>query len=170
MQGYPVTDWDIGRLLWQIRPDSGRRVSAYKSRRLLWMNDMMRSLLLVLMICLAVFACAPTAFGQYVTYSVKAAPAPIYTEGLPVCAPDDLRKVSLPNTTIDSVTADRNLCKVTLTVTHPPAKDRVKVWVALPMKNWNGRLLGQGGMGFVGGLEFFTIIPAATGFVTVATD
>ena len=120
--------------------------------------------------CLAAVTCAAPAFGQFVTYSVKNAPAAIYTEALPLCAPDDLRKVSLPNTTIDNVTVDKNVCKVTLTVTHPPATDRVTVWVALPMKNWNGRLLGQGGMGFTGGLEFFTIIPAVSGFVAVATD
>jgi pimeloyl-ACP methyl ester carboxylesterase len=120
----------------------------------------------LIVFCLAV----PSAFGHFVTYSVKKAPAPIYTEALPVCAPDDLRKISLPNTTIDNVTADKNLCRVTLTVTHPPATDRVKVWVALPMKNWNGRLLGQGGVSFAGGVEFFTVIPAASGFVTVATD
>jgi feruloyl esterase len=131
---------------------------------------MTRVLLLVSMVYLALFRCAAPTFGQFVTYSVKNAPEPIYAEALPVCAPDDLRKVSLPNTTIDSVTVDKNLCKVTLTVTHPPATDRVKIWVALPMKNWNGRLLGQGGIGFTGGLEFFTVIPAATGFVTVATD
>ena len=116
---------------------------------------MTRLLLFVTMVYLTFVSCATSAFGQFVTYSVKEAPAPLYADALPVCTPDDLRKISLPNTTIDSVTADKNVCKVTLTVTHPPATDRVKVWVALPMKNWNGRLLGQGGMGFTGGLEFF---------------
>jgi pimeloyl-ACP methyl ester carboxylesterase len=131
---------------------------------------MTRLLLFVSLVYLAVVTCAATAFGQFVTYSVKNAPQPIYAEALPVCAPDDLRKVSLPNTTIDNVISDDNVCRVALTVTHPPATDQVKVWVALPMKNWNGRLLGQGGVGFAGGLEFFTWIPAATGYVTVATD
>lgn len=131
---------------------------------------MTRLLLMMTIVYVAVLTCRTSAFGQFVTYSVKKAPAPIYAEALPVCSPDDLRKVSLPNTTIDSVTADMNVCRVTLTVTHPPATDRVKIWVALPMKNWNGRLLGQGGMGFAGGVEFFTLIPAASGFVTVATD
>ena len=87
---------------------------------------------------LAAVTCAASATGQFVTYSLEKPPAPIYTNALPVCAPDDLRKVALPNTTIDNVTADKNVCKVTLTVTHPPATDRVKVWVALPTKNWNG--------------------------------
>jgi pimeloyl-ACP methyl ester carboxylesterase len=130
---------------------------------------MPRLLLSVGLVYLAAAAASPAA-GQFVTFSIAKPPAPIYTEALSVCAPEDLRKVSLPNTTIDNVTADENVCRVTLTVTHPPAKDQVKVWVALPMKNWNGRLLGQGGMGFAGGVEFFTIIAAGGGFVTVATD
>lgn len=119
---------------------------------------------------LAAITCATSALGQFVTYSLEKAPAPIYADALPVCDPDDLRKVSLPNTTIDNITADGNICRVTLTVTHPPANDQVKVWVALPMKNWNGRLIGQGGMGYTGGLEFMTLFPAAAGFVAVATD
>lgn len=131
---------------------------------------MTRLLLFVTMVSLTFVNCATSALGQFVTYSVKETPAPLYAGAPPVCTPDDLLKFSLPNTTIDSVAADKNICKVTLTVTHPPATDRVKVWVALPMKNWNGRLLGQGGIGYTGGLEFLTIIPAANGFVTVATD
>lgn len=120
--------------------------------------------------CLAALTSATSVFGQFVTYSLEKTPAPIYTDAVPVGAPDDLRKVSLPNTTIDNVTVDKNVCKVALTVTHPPANDRVKIWVALPMKNWNGRLIGQGGVGYTGGLEFMTLFPAAAGFVAVATD
>lgn len=131
---------------------------------------MTRLLLFILMVYLPAFTGAAPTFGQFVTYSVKKTPAPIYPEAVPICEPDELRKVPLPNTTIDNISFDKNLCRVTLTVTHPPATDRVKVWVALPIKNWNGRLLGQGGVDFTGGLEFFTIIPAATGYVTVATD
>src|SRR4051812_45906867 len=82
------------------------------------------------------------AFGQ--------SPKPIFADAAPICAPDDLRKVSLPNTSIESVAIDPsgNSCLVTAIVTHPPARDRVKVWVALPMKNWNGRFRGNGGGGF----------------------
>jgi feruloyl esterase len=30
-------------------------------------------------------------------------------------------------------------CRVDATVTHPPARDLVKIYVALPLKDWNGR-------------------------------
>ena len=38
-------------------------------------------------------------------------------------------------------------CRVTATVTHPPAGDRIKVFIGLPLQSWNGRFQGVGGGG-----------------------
>ena len=103
---------------------------------------------------------------------VEPGPAPIFANAAPVCSPEDLRKLSLPNTTIESVAIDRSdgSCRVTAIVTHPPANDRVKVWIALPMKNWNGRFQGNGGGGFSGGNPGSLRGPVAQGFAAGATD
>jgi len=97
---------------------------------------------------------------------------PLFPDAAPVCPPEDLRKVSIPNTTIDSVSIDSTdgSCRVNATVTHPPANDRVKVFIALPMKGWNGRFRGTGGGGFVGGNANSLGGPVRQGFVTGATD
>src|SRR5690349_8593974 len=85
--------------------------------------------------------------------SADSALKPIYPDAAPVCSPEELKKVVIPNTTIESVTVDERdgAVRVTAIVTHPPASDRVKVWVALPVKNWNGRFRGNGGGGFTTG-------------------
>jgi len=97
---------------------------------------------------------------------------PIYPDATPTCACEDLTKFTLPNTTIDSAATDPSdgSCRVTATVTHPPANDRVKIWIGLPMKNWNGRFRGTGGGGFLGGHTNNLRGPAAQGFATGATD
>jgi len=97
---------------------------------------------------------------------------PAYAETGPICAPDDLTTVSVPNTVIESVAIDPEggSCLVTAIVTHPPAGDRVKVWIALPMRNWNGRFHGNGGGGFTGGTVGSLLGPVAQGFATGATD
>ncbi|MBI5768108.1 MAG: tannase/feruloyl esterase family alpha/beta hydrolase [Verrucomicrobia bacterium] len=99
-------------------------------------------------------------------------PAPLYPDATPVIAPDDLRKVTLPNTTIETVSVEEKegFVRVTASVTHPPASDRVKVWVALPLKNWNGRFMGMGGGGFVTGRPEGLRGPAAQGFAAASTD
>ncbi|MGQ0637011.1 MAG: tannase/feruloyl esterase family alpha/beta hydrolase [Planctomycetaceae bacterium] len=99
-------------------------------------------------------------------------PQPVYPEAAPICAPEDLRKVSLPNTTIDEVTIDPNLnvCRVTATVTHPPANDKVTIWIALPLADWNGRFFGAGGGGFSGGSPVGLAVPARAGFAAGSTD
>ncbi len=103
---------------------------------------------------------------------VEPAPPPVFASVAPVCTPEDLRKVSIPNTTIESVAIDPSdgSCRVTAVVTHPPANDHVKVWIALPMKNWNGRFQGNGGGGFSGGNPGSLRGPVAQGFATGATD
>jgi feruloyl esterase len=59
---------------------------------------------------------------------------------------------------------------VTATVTHPPTGDRVRVFIALPTKGWNGRFRGTGGGAFTGGSEGSLRGPLALGFAVGATD
>ena len=101
-----------------------------------------------------------------------ARPAPLYGDITPVRTPDDLRRLSLPNTTIESVTIDAatDSYRIVAVVTHPPARDRVTVWVALPLKGWNGRFRGNGGGGFTGGRPSSLDGPVRQGFATAATD
>lgn len=104
--------------------------------------------------------------------AAEAPPKPLYPGLKPVCACEDLAKAALPNTIIDSAKIDpsNGWCRVTATVTHPPAGDRVRVWIALPVTNWNGRFQGNGGGGFSGGSAGALRGPAARGFATAATD
>jgi feruloyl esterase len=97
---------------------------------------------------------------------------PIYPDAAPVCSPEELKKVVIPNTTIESVTVDERdgAVRVTAIITHPPAGDRVKVWVALPVKNWNGRFRGNGGGGFLTGNADSLRGAVAQGFAAAATD
>jgi feruloyl esterase len=83
-----------------------------------------------------------------------------------------LTNLSLPNTTIESAVVDTSnrMCRVTAIVTHPPAGDRVKVWIGLPLTNWNGRFQGTGGGGFLGGHPNSLRGPVAQGFSAGATD
>src|SRR5436309_383021 len=77
-----------------------------------------------------------------------------------------------PNTTIDSAAIDPSdgSCRVTVTVTHPPSGDRVKIFVGLPATNWNGRFRGNGGGGFSGGSAGSLRGPLAQGYAAGATD
>jgi len=97
---------------------------------------------------------------------------PVYGEVIPTCDCEDLTKVTIPNTTIESAVVDpkNGSCQVTAVVNHPPANDRVKVWIALPLKNWNGRFYGTGGGGFMGGNAGRLSEPVAKGFAAGATD
>ena len=99
-------------------------------------------------------------------------PAALYPDATPVLSLDGLRKVAWPNTTIESVTLNETegSVRITAIVTHPPAKDRVTVWVALPLKNWNGRFMGTGGGGFMGGRPESLRGPVTQGFAAAATD
>jgi feruloyl esterase len=98
-------------------------------------------------------------------------PKPLYPDIKPVCPCQDLAKVSIPNTTIDSATLESNgWCRVNATVTHPPSGDRVKIFIGLPVTNWNGRFRGNGGGGFVGGSPRTLNGPVAQGYASGATD
>ena len=58
--------------------------------------------------------------------------APLYADAAPVMAWEKLREVKLPDTVITSVRMEpaENAVLVTAVVSHPPASDRVTVWVA----------------------------------------
>ena len=103
--------------------------------------------------------------------AADSSPRPIFSENEPVCPWESLTNVVLPNTTIDSVATNADgSCRVTASVTHPPSGDRVRVFVALPMKGWNGRFQGTGGGGFAGGSPFALGGPARQGYAAGATD
>ncbi|MFH0843300.1 MAG: tannase/feruloyl esterase family alpha/beta hydrolase [Bacteroidota bacterium] len=97
---------------------------------------------------------------------------PVYSGIVPVCSCEDLKKLSLPNTTIESALfrADDNSCRVTAVVNHPPSNDRVTVYIALPLKKWNGRFYGMGGGGFMAGIPLFLNLPVSQGFASAVTD
>lgn len=98
---------------------------------------------------------------------------PVYDNTDPVCNCEDLLKVEIPDTKIQSARlfSGDNTCRVVAIVNHPPFDDKVTVTITLPMKNWNGRFLGLGGAGFVGGLPFFIYgQEASNGFAVGYTD
>jgi Tannase and feruloyl esterase len=119
-------------------------------------------------VALLLFVPLASALAQPADFPLK----PIYPDAAPVCSPEELKKVVIPNTTIESVTIDERdgAVRVTAIVTHPPASDRVKVWVALPVKNWNGRFRGNGGGGFLTGSAETLRGAVAQGFAAAATD
>jgi feruloyl esterase len=104
--------------------------------------------------------------------AAEAPPKPLFPSIVPVCSCESLAKFSLPNTTIDSAKLDlsNGWCRVTATVTHPPSGDRVKVFIGLPVTNWNGRFQGNGGGGFSGGSAGSLRGPMARGYAAGATD
>jgi hypothetical protein len=102
-----------------------------------------------------------------------APPKPLFANAEAVRSCESLASLSLPNATIDSALIEpgsAEVCRVTATVTHPPAGDKVKVFIALPAKNWNGRFQGTGGGGFSGGNPNGVRQPAALGYAAGATD
>lgn len=96
----------------------------------------------------------------------------VYGTVEPVCPCEGLKNLKLENTVIESavVNAVDNSCRVTAVVNHPPANDRVTVYLALPMKNWNGRFYGMGGGGFMSGIPQFVGLPVPQGFAAGVTD
>src|SRR5580765_5786423 len=104
--------------------------------------------------------------------AAEAPPKPLFPDAAPVCPCESLDKVILPNTTIDSAVIEPSdgSCRVTATVTHPPAGDRVKIFISLPVTNWNGRFRGNGGGGFSGGSAGSLRGPVTQGYAAGATD
>jgi feruloyl esterase len=104
---------------------------------------------------------------------MQAPPKPLVASAKPVRSCESLASVALPNTTIESATIDAanpSICRVAAMTTHPPASDKVRIWIAIPTSNWNGRFLGNGGGGFVGGSQGGVNQGAALGFAAGATD
>ncbi|MGR3811896.1 tannase/feruloyl esterase family alpha/beta hydrolase [Jiulongibacter sp. NS-SX5] len=87
----------------------------------------------------------------------------------PACDCGSLIKAELDNTKIVSAKENKGSCNILAIVNHPPAKDSVKVWISLPIENWNGRFEGIGGGGFLGGLPFFDEL-LSQGFAGGATN
>src|SRR5262245_33656534 len=73
-------------------------------------------------------------------------PKPAIPNAKTVQSCESLASVKLPNTTIESAAIDPaspNVCRVAAVTTHPPLGDKVRIWVAIPTTNWNGRFLGN---------------------------
>jgi feruloyl esterase len=118
-----------------------------------------------------VLVCAGTVLAQGPV--MQTAPKPAIPNAKPVRSCESLASVTLPNTTIESAAVDptnSNICRVVAVSTHPPAGDKVRIWIAIPTTDWNGRFLGTGGGGFTGGSANAVNQPAAQGFAAGATD
>jgi feruloyl esterase len=102
-----------------------------------------------------------------------ATPKPAIPNAKPARTCESLATVALPNTTIESAAVDPNnpgVCRVSAFTTHPPTGDRVRIWVAIPTANWNGRFMGTGGGGFSGGSAGGVNPPLALGYAAGATN
>jgi len=97
-------------------------------------------------------------------------PAPLINDARPARSCESLADVTLPDTTIESAAVEDGVCRVTAVRTHPPAGDRVTIWVAIPMSGWNGRFVGTGGGGFAGGSPRGLTQPVSLGYAAGATD
>src|SRR5687768_15226983 len=100
-------------------------------------------------------------------------PRALIPSARPVRTCESLAEIALANTTIESAAVDANnpaLCRVIANTTHPPAGDKVRIWIAIPTTNWNGRFMGNGGGGFSGGSANAVNGPAAQGYAAGATD
>jgi hypothetical protein len=105
--------------------------------------------------------------------STQPPPKPLIPNAKPVRSCESLATVSLPATIIESAAVDPNnpgICRVTAYTTHPPMGDKVKIWIAIPTSNWNGRFMGTGGGGFSGGNAMGVNQPVAQGYAAGATD
>jgi len=99
-------------------------------------------------------------------------PPAIFTQTARVMSCEALHRISIPDTTIDSasVIASDGSCRVAATVIHPPADNRIKVFIALPTKAWNGRFRGTGGSSYAGGFIESLNTPVTKGYAVGATD
>ena len=104
------------------------------------------------------------------------APKALFDGARPVRSCESLLALGVPNTTIESAAVetggggDPAVCRVKATVTHPPAGDKVGIFVELPVTQWNGRFLGTGGGGFSGGSPQRLRQQTVLGYATAATD
>jgi hypothetical protein len=93
----------------------------------------------------------------------------------PVRTCESLSSLAFTNTTIESSAVEPAaagrpaFCRVTAVVTHPPAGDKVRIFIGLPT-TWNGRFQGVGGGGFSGGSPNAILTPVSQGYATGSTD
>lgn len=101
---------------------------------------------------------------------------PLVARNMPARTCESLATVTLTNVTIESATVDSadqanaGTCRVTAISTHPPAGDKIRIFLAFPLKDWNGRFQGVGGGGFAGGSPMAIRQPASQGFAAGSTD
>ena len=94
----------------------------------------------------------------------------------PIRSCASLVSAPLPNGAIESAVIEPaangrpEFCRVTAVVAHPPAGDRIHVWIGLPTSGWNGRFEGVGGGGFSGGSPNGVAGPVAQGYAAGSTD
>jgi len=118
----------------------------------------------------------PSKVVNYLRREVKEQQRPVPPSVFPGATPamscEALREVSIPDTKIDSssISTSDGSCRVIATVTHPPADNQIKVFIALPRKSWNGRFMGTGGGGYAGGSSNSLDAPAKRGYAVGATD
>jgi hypothetical protein len=134
---------------------------------------MSRILLLALPIAVSLGFGQPQPAGRGGGPPLGTTPKPAIANAKPVRTCESLSTVALPNTTIESAAVDPTnpgICRVTAITTHPPAGDKVKIWIGIPTANWNGRFLGVGGGGFSGGNPGGVNQPVALGYASGSTD
>lgn len=70
-----------------------------------------------------------------------------------------------------TVTGLPTFCDVTIVLTHPPLRDRVRIEVWLPRSTWNGRFQATGGGAFAAGEFERALGPAVRrGYAAASTD
>ena len=114
--------------------------------------------------------------GQAPAQPAPPMPKPLIAQTTPARECATLKDVALPDTTIETAAIDPGndtvpaSCRITAVTTHPPAGDKIQIWIALPMKNWNGRFQGVGGGGFSGGNPMGVAQPLRAGYAAGSTD
>ncbi|EMD00199.1 hypothetical protein BAUCODRAFT_102615 [Baudoinia panamericana UAMH 10762] len=78
--------------------------------------------------------------------------------------------MSIPGLTAVAPPGPIDFCNITVTYTHPGLHDTVNNYIWLPLENWNGRFLAQGGAGLAAGADGWLAPNVASGFVSANTD
>jgi hypothetical protein len=116
---------------------------------------------------------APASAGFGAQPPLGTTPKPAIVNAKTVRSCESLATLALANTTIESAAVDPanpGICRVTAIATHPPTGDKVRIWIGIPTSNWNGRFLGIGGGGFLGGSAAGINQPVSLGYASGSTD
>ena len=114
--------------------------------------------------------------GQRGTGPPPPRPKPLIASAAPARSCESLRELTLTDTTIEAASVDAGTdqvpasCRVTAIVAHPSTRDRIRIWIALPVTDWNGRFQGVGGGGFSGGNPNGVAQPLRAGYAAGSTD